>query len=160
MVFVIDWRKYLCRTPKIMCRHASNQQTRNTTYRNIQYCYLLWSRKKVQSIEITLKWNDSFITLVSWHASFYISDKIIWQWHIWTSECQLAPIESAKFLSWSETATGAYWSVPIPINRKINVVRFPWSFSLPIFGCAPLPVWAANWIKLPVHLKYLFAGVI
>ena len=36
-------------------RHASNQQTRNTTCRNIQYCYLLWSRKKVQSIEITLK---------------------------------------------------------------------------------------------------------
>ena len=36
-------------------RHASNQQTRNTTYRNIQYCYLLWSRKKVQLIEITLE---------------------------------------------------------------------------------------------------------
>ena len=61
VVFAIDWRKYLCKTLKITCRHASNQQTRNTTYRNIQYCYLLWSRKKVQSIEITLEWNDSFI---------------------------------------------------------------------------------------------------
>ena len=61
MVFVINWRKYLCKTSKITRRHASNQQTRNTTYRNIQYCYLLWSRKKVQSIEITLEWNDSFI---------------------------------------------------------------------------------------------------
>ena len=36
-------------------RDASNQQTRNTTRRNIQYCYLLWSRKKVQLIEITLE---------------------------------------------------------------------------------------------------------
>ena len=61
VVFAIDWRKYLCKTSKITCRHASNQQTWNTTYRNIQYCYLLWSRKKVQSIEITLEWNDSFI---------------------------------------------------------------------------------------------------
>ena len=59
MVSVIDWRKYLCKTSKITCRHASNQQTRNTTW-NIQYCYLLWSRKKVQSIQITLEWNDSF----------------------------------------------------------------------------------------------------
>ena len=61
VVFMIDWRKCLCKTSKITCRHASNQQTRNTTYRNIQYCYLLWSRKKVQLIEITLEWNDSFI---------------------------------------------------------------------------------------------------
>ena len=61
VLIAIDWRKYLCKTLKITCRHASNQQTRNTTYRNIQYCYLLWSRRKVQSIEITLEWNDSFI---------------------------------------------------------------------------------------------------
>ena len=61
VVFAIDWRKYLCKTSKITCRHASNQQTRNTTCRNIQYCYLLWSREKVQSIEITLEWNGSFI---------------------------------------------------------------------------------------------------
>ena len=61
VVFTIDWWKCLCKTSKITCRHASNQQTRNTTYRNIQYCYLLWSRKKVQLIEITLEWNDSFI---------------------------------------------------------------------------------------------------
>ena len=36
-------------------RHVSNQQTRNTTCMNIQNCYLLWSRKKVQLIEITLE---------------------------------------------------------------------------------------------------------
>ena len=36
-------------------RDASNQQTRNTTCMNIQNCYLLWSRKKLQLIEITLE---------------------------------------------------------------------------------------------------------
>ena len=36
-------------------RDVSIQQTRNTTCRNIQNCYLLWSRKKLQSIEITLE---------------------------------------------------------------------------------------------------------
>ena len=67
-----------------------------------------------------------FMTCSQDHIS--LSEKFdIW---LSTSEC----IESAKFLSLSETATSAYRSVSIPIHWKIDEVCFRCLFT---FGCVP-----------------------
>ena len=123
LVFAIDWRKYLCKTSKITCRHASNQQTWNTTYRNIQYCYLLWSRKKVRSIEITLEWNDSFNIWFRDTLHFILSDKII-LWKVWTQE-SFQEVEfdrpgerSVQYRKWSPTANDPQNGPQMILDRK------------------------------------------
>ena len=75
-----------------------------------------------------------FVTCLQNHTLF--TDKIMW-YPIIHIGMYLAPIESAKFLSLSETATSAHRWVLIPNHRKIDQVHFPWSGCLPIFGCVP-----------------------